>query len=121
MRPSSSAGLVYSTETGRMCPTCRQPVATCACARQPATPVPPAGSVAKVTREKQGRGGKLVTVVRGLPVDEPTLIALGKRLRSACGAGGTTKDGRLEIQGDHAERVVAWLQGEGFKAHRAGG
>lgn len=121
MRPTSSGGLVYSTETGRMCPTCRQAIAGCTCSRKPAAPVPGADSVAKVTREKQGRGGKLVTVVRGLPVDEPALIALGKRLRSACGAGGTAKDGRLEVQGDHAERVVAWLQGEGFKAHRAGG
>ena len=75
----------------------------------------------RVTREKQGRGGKVVTVVSGLPLDEAALAALGKRLRSACGAGGTCKDGRLEVQGDHAERVVAWLQAEGLAAKRAGG
>lgn len=82
----------------------------------------PAGyGVARVTREKQGRGGKVVTVVRGLPLDDTALAALGKRLRSACGAGGTTKDGQLEVQGDHAERVVVWLQAQGLAAKRAGG
>ncbi len=103
-----------------MCPVCRQPLATCLCAKR--AKLPPAGDgVARVTREKQGRGGKTVTVVRGLPLDAETLAALGKRLRTACGAGGTTKDGVLEVQGDHAERVVALLQAEGHAAKRAGG
>jgi len=77
--------------------------------------------VAKVTREKQGRGGKTVTVVRGLTLDPEALAALGKRLRNACGAGGTAKDGVLEVQGDHADRVMLLLQAEGYKAKRAGG
>jgi translation initiation factor 1 len=83
--------------------------------------VPKGDGVARVTREKQGRGGKTVTVVRGLPLDPEALAALGKRLRNACGAGGTAKDGVLEVQGDHAERVVALLLAEGLKAKRAGG
>jgi translation initiation factor 1 len=117
---SEPGGLVYSTDSGRMCPVCRQPLATCLCAKR--AKLPPAGDgVARVTREKQGRGGKTVTVVRGLPLDAETLAALGKRLRTACGAGGTTKDGVLEVQGDHAERVVALLQAEGHAAKRAGG
>ncbi len=116
-----SSGLVYSTEAGRMCPACRQPVAACTCAATAAAQRPAGDGIARVTREKQGRGGKLVTVVRGLPVDETTLAELGKRLRTACGAGGTAKEGRLELQGDHAERVTAWLQDAGYKAKRAGG
>lgn len=75
----------------------------------------------RVSRETQGRGGKTVTLVRGLPLDDAALAVLGKRLRSACGAGGTVKDGLLEVQGDHAVRVLAWLQAEGFAAKRAGG
>jgi translation initiation factor 1 len=117
---SASGGLVYSTDGGRMCPACRQALAACLCAQR--AKLPPAGDgVARVTREKQGRGGKTVTVVRGLPLDAEALAALGKRLRTACGAGGTTKDGVLEVQGDHAERVLALLLAEGHRAKRAGG
>ena len=57
----------------------------------------------------------------GLALDADALAALGKRLRTACGAGGTAKDGVLKVQGDHAERVVALLQAEGWSAKRAGG
>jgi translation initiation factor 1 len=118
MRHAGRGGLVYSTEAGAMCPGCRQPVAACTCKQQA---VPAASGAVRVTRETQGRGGKAVTVVRGLAVDEATLQALGKRLRTACGAGGTVKNGTLEVQGDHADRAVAFLQAEGYAAKRAGG
>ena len=75
----------------------------------------------RVSRESKGRGGKTVTLVRGLALDDEALAALGKRLRSACGAGGAVKDGVLEIQGDHCERVLALLLQEGHAARRAGG
>ncbi len=117
MRKTDSQ-LVYSTDAGRMCPGCRQPVAACACKAQAA----PVGSGAvRVSREKQGRGGKTVTVVRGLPLAPDALAALGKQLRAACGAGGTAKDGVLEVQGDHVERVMAWLTQAGHRVKRAGG
>ena len=118
---SSSGGLVYSTDSGRTCPACRQAQADCRCKALALAARPVGDGVARVTREKQGRGGKTVTVVRGLPLDAEALAALGKRLRNACGAGGTAKDGVLEVQGDHAERVVALLLAEGHKAKRAGG
>jgi hypothetical protein len=57
----------------------------------------------------------------GLPLLPDDLAALGKRLRTACGAGGTCKEGVLEVQGDHAERVVVWLNAQGHKAKRSGG
>jgi translation initiation factor 1 len=123
MRKTGTGGLVYSTDSGRMCPTCRQAVAQCSCAAQAKAAKATThgdGSV-RVSRETKGRGGKAVTLVRGLPLDEAALAALGKRLRSACGAGGTVKDAVLEVQGDHVDRVVAWLQREGFAAKRAGG
>lgn len=113
-------GLVYSTEGGRMCPACRQPLADCRCAAMAAARPAGDGRV-RVAREKAGRGGKTVTVVRGLPLPAADLAALGKRLRSACGTGGTVRDGMLELQGDHAERVTAWLRAEGFDARRSGG
>ena len=117
-----SGGLVYSTDSGRTCPSCRQAQADCRCkALAAAAALAQGDGIARVTREKQGRGGKTVTVVRGLPLATEALAALGKRLRNACGAGGTAKDGVLEVQGDHAERVVALLLAEGHKAKRAGG
>ena len=119
MRKSDSQ-LVYSTDSGRTCPVCRQALAACIC-KQQAQAVPEGDGSVRVSREKQGRGGKTVTLVRGLPLDAAALAALGKQLRAACGAGGTAKDGVLEVQGDHVERVLAWLQAQGRAAKRAGG
>jgi translation initiation factor 1 len=119
MKNAGQGGLVYSTDAGRMCPACRQPVAQCAC--KAATAAPAGDGVARVRRETGGRGGKAVTVIRGLPLQGEALAQLGKRLRTACGAGGTLKDGVLEVQGDHVDRVVEWLKKEGLAAKRAGG
>lgn len=116
---SSYSRPVYSTETGRLCPGCGQPQAACACRQR--TAAPSGDGVARVSRESKGRGGKVVTLVRGLALAPDELAALGKRLRGACGTGGTVKDGVLEIQGDHVERVMALLQAEGRAAKRAGG
>ncbi len=103
-----------------MCPQCRQPMAACRCADAAKQAVRGNGQV-RVSRERAGRGGKTVTLVRGLALDEAGLAALGKKLRSACGAGGAAKDGVLEIQGDHVERVLELLAREGLAARRAGG
>jgi translation initiation factor 1 len=95
-------------------------MAACSCRKQPRAPA--GDGVVRVSRESKGRGGKTVTLVRGLALDGASLVALGKRLRSACGSGGTVKDGVLEVQGDHAERVVELLKGEGVaNVKRAGG
>lgn len=116
---SSESRLVYSTDGGRTCPDCRRPLADCRC-RQAAAP--PAGDgIVRVSREKQGRGGKTVTVVRGLALMPDALAALGKKLRSSCGTGGTARDGLLELQGDQVERVLALLAAEGYRVKRAGG
>lgn len=110
---------MYATDSGRMCPVCRQALAACSCrATAAAALVPAAHSVARVLRETKGRGGKTMTVVRGLPLAPEALAALGKRLRQACGAGGTCKDGVLEVQGEHVERVLAWLSAEGHRVRR---
>jgi translation initiation factor 1 len=116
---SSLGGLVYSTDAGRMCPGCRQPVAQCTC--KAAAPVPAGDGVVRVQREVKGRGGKAVTLVRGLPLDATALAALGKQLKAACGSGGTVKDGVVEVQGDHVERVMALLAAQGYRVKRSGG
>lgn len=114
-----NGGLVYSTDAGRMCPDCRQPVAQCLCKKPVA---PPTDGVVRVFFETKGRGGKGVTVVRGLGLAEPELAALGKKLKAACGVGGTAKDGVVELQGDHRDRVIALLQAQGVRnVKKAGG
>jgi translation initiation factor 1 len=115
---ASSGGLVYSTESGRMCPGCRQPVAACRCDEPP---MPKGDGVLRVSRETKGRGGKAVTVVKGAALDATGLAALGKQLRTACGTGGTVKDGVIEVQGDHVERVMESLKAQGHTVKRAGG
>ena len=102
-----------------MCPDCRAPLARCVCKAQAAGPAKGDG-VVRVSRETKGRGGKAVTLVRGVTLDSAGLAALGKRLRSACGAGGTVKDGVLEVQGDHCDRVIDCLKNEGWTVKRAG-
>lgn len=120
MAPGSRLGaLVYSTEAGRVCPACRRAVEQCVC-RSPRSP--PAGDgVVRVSRETKGRAGKGVTLVRGLPLALAELTALGKQLKAACGSGGTVKDGVIEVQGDHVERVMAALTTQGYVVKRSGG
>lgn len=119
MNNRSGGGLVYSTEAGRMCPACRRPIAQCSCRK--AAAVPAGDGIVRVSRETKGRGGKAVTLARGVPLGEDALAALGKELKAACGSGGTVKDGVVEVQGDHVEKVIALLQQRGYKVKRAGG
>ena len=80
-----------------------------------------AQDVVRVSRETKGRGGKGVTLVKGISLADKDLDALGKQLKTACGSGGTVKDGIIEVQGDHIERVVALLVAQGYKAKKSGG
>jgi translation initiation factor 1 len=82
---------------------------------------PPNDGFVRIWRETKGRGGKAVTVVRGVPLAAPALARLGQELKAACGTGGTVKDGAIEVQGDHADKVIALLQDRGYKVKRAGG
>jgi translation initiation factor 1 len=75
----------------------------------------------RVGREVAGRGGKGVTVISGLPFDEARLEELAARLKRLCGAGGAVKNGLIEIQGDHRDRLVAELCELGLDAKRSGG
>jgi translation initiation factor 1 len=118
MKHSSEGGLVYSTDGGRMCPECRQPLSGCACK---AKTVAAGDGVVRVSRQTKGRGGKSVTLVKGLALDPVALASLGKQLRTACGSGGTVKDGVIEVQGDHCERIMQELVKLGHQPKRSGG
>ena len=83
--------------------------------------MPSGDGMARIRRELGGRGGKTVTVVTGLALDELALAALSRRLKATCGTGGTVKDGALEFQGDHRDLLVSLLAKEGFKSKLAGG
>ena len=114
-----TGGLVHSTDSGCMCPSCRQPIASCTCGQKPS--VPAGDGIVRVSRETKGRAGKGVTLVKGLALDADDLVKLGKQLKAACGSGGTVKDGVIEVQGDHCDRVIELLKAEGWTVKRAGG
>jgi len=74
-----------------------------------------------VRRARKGHGGKTVTVIDGVIGSDVELAALAQQLKKLCGSGGTIKDGNIEIQGDHCEKVQAKLSELGYKVKRAGG
>ena len=102
-----------------MCPACRQPVVLCVCKTKP--PIPATDGIVRVSRETKGRGGKVVTLVKGLALEAQALAALSKQLKAACGSGGAVKDGVIEVQGDHCDRVIEALKAQGWTVKRAGG
>jgi translation initiation factor 1 len=116
---SHDAPLVYSSELGRICPDCGKPKASCTCRRKPANFA--GDGIVRVRRESKGRGGKTVTVITGVPLDEAALKNLAGELKRRCGTGGTVKDGNIEIQGEHCDQLVADLEKRGYRVKRAGG
>jgi translation initiation factor 1 len=104
---------VYSTDKGRLCPTCGWPLASCRCGERRDEAVP-GRIVAKLRLEKSGRGGKEVTVIDGLPRNAEFLDELARTLKKSCGTGGSVRDGRIELQGDRRERAAALLRGRGI-------
>ncbi|TXS92820.1 translation initiation factor Sui1 [Parahaliea maris] len=111
--------LVYSTDVGRRCPQCARPVAECVCGKD--RPASVGDGIVRIQRETKGRGGKAVTVVRGLPLAGAELKALAKALKQHCGVGGAIKDGNIEIQGDQREAIRSKLEKKGFTVKLAGG
>jgi len=87
--------------------------------RQDEASCAPQDGVVRVSRER--RRGKGVTLVTGVPLDGAALKALGKALKQRCGSGGTTKDGVIEVQGDHRDVLVSELQSKGYTVKRVGG
>lgn len=106
---------VYSTGTGRLCPVCGWPERDCHCSTRFARDAAvPARIVARLRVEKKGRGGKTVTVIGGLPANQPFLKALCAELKRTCGVGGTVADAAVELQGDQLLRVRPLLVQKGW-------
>ncbi len=102
-----------------LCPKCHQLKTTCACRSEP--PAPNNSAVVRVGRETKGRRGRGVTIISGVPLNGDGLTELAAKLKQRLGTGGTVKEGRIEIQGDHRDRIVQELEGLGYQVKRAGG
>ena len=83
--------------------------------------LPPREQTVYLHRDSKGRGGKEVTLVKQLVLSENDLRALATRLKQICGSGGTVKDGIIEIQGEHREKIAEALKKMGYKVKIAGG
>ena len=106
--------IVYSSQSGRMCPTCGWPADNCQCSSSRNREAVPAKVVAKLRLETKGRGGKGVTVVYDLPRNADFLKTLCQELKRSCGVGGTVSEDTIELQGDQRERLRPILQGKGY-------
>src|ERR1700694_394383 len=115
--------LVYSTDSGKVsaCPTCGQPYKNCSCGASASGTAKKNDGIVRVMRDRKHRGGKTVTVIDGVMGSEAELTTLAQQLKKLCGSGGTVKDGNIEIQGDHCDKVMAKLTELGYKVKRAGG
>jgi len=111
--------LVYSTEHGQVAKAMKKNK------KNKPSPGVPTGNRAKqgvrIRRESKGRGGKTVCVIDGLPLSDAELKVFLKKLKGQLGTGGAIKNGSLEIQGDHREKLLQLLEKEGYKAKLAGG
>ncbi|MCP3873807.1 MAG: stress response translation initiation inhibitor YciH [Desulfobacteraceae bacterium] len=103
--------LVYSTESGRIRTSSKDNNKT----------IPKTDGKVRVERSTKGRKGKGVSLIKGLPLDGPSLKKLAKKLKQKCGSGGTIKNGIVEIQGDHRDLLIIELNKLGYKAKKAGG
>jgi translation initiation factor 1 len=117
---NTNSRLVYSSESGRICPKCKKPIAGCICSNSAAIPLSGDG-VVRVGRETKGRKGKGMTLIKGVPLPVDELKKLAKELKQKCGTGGTLKDGVIEIQGDHRDALIEMLKARGWTVKRSGG
>ena len=120
LKSNSNLRPMYSSDHGRLCPRCGKSVSSCSCPEVQASRVAKDG-VVRVGRETKGRKGKGVTIITGLPLAGAELEGLAKHLKAKCGAGGTLKQGVIEVQGDHRDVIVRLLNEKGFSAKRSGG
>jgi len=104
---------VYSTDKGRVCPSCGWPARSCRCSTTLDQAVPDR-ITARLRIEKAGRKGKTVTVVEGLPRNREFLRKLAGELKRACGSGGKAGDTHVEIQGEHRDALRELLRAKGW-------
>ena len=126
LNKSDETRLVYSSDGShlKLCQKCSNDPCVCKDSAVFHVEVTPAQTTLKIRLEKNGRGGKIVTVIFDLPNNPPYFEALCKKLKNSCGAGGTYKNEpkpQIEMQGDHRVKLQALLEKEGFKIKLAGG
>ena len=107
---SKNSRLVYSTETGRIKEEKASPQAA-----------PKGDGIVRIRRETAGRNGKGVTKISGIPTTGDELKNIAKQLKQLCGGGGAVKDGVIEIQGDHRDKIKTDLEKRGYTVKLAGG
>ncbi len=122
MPDKSYSRTVYTTETGRICPDCGQPIegGSHHCSGKRAAR-PKGDGVVRLSLDRKGRRGGAVTLITGLPGTDEDLKALASELKRRCSTGGTVKDGVIEIQGDQRDTLVEALKSKGFIVKKAGG
>jgi len=118
-KKNKNEGMVYSTEFGKVCPKCGNPVSKCICGKR-ISGVPNDGIV-RISRETKGRKGSGVSVITGIALDDKDLKKLSKQLKKKCGTGGTVKSGAIEIQGDHRDVLKEELSKLGYTVKLSGG
>ncbi len=118
-RKNTDSRLVYSTDGGRLCPQCHRPTVSCVCGRD--RPAAAGDGIVRLHRETKGRGGKAVTLVKGLPLAGDPLKQLASQLKKKCGVGGALKGDTVEIQGDQRELLKTELEKLGYTVKIAGG
>ena len=111
--PKNKASLVYSSESGSVCPECEQPLDACSC--NPSANPKDGLKTVRVSLTSKGRKGKSVTLIKGLRMNPSELKACARKLKKKTGTGGSLKDGVVEIQGDYMEKVAEILTSDGWK------
>lgn len=117
-RKNPDSRLVYSTDGGRLCPQCQRPVDGCVCGDS--RPAVTGDGIVRLHRETKGRGGKAVTLVKGLPLAGDALKTLASQLKKKCGVGGAAKDDHIEIQGDRRDQLKTELEKMGYRVKISG-
>ena len=109
-KPAATSSSVYSTDAGDLRKQQRQVTAAI-----------PDGKTIRIHRSSGGRAGKIVSVIKGLPLAAESLETLCSSLKKRCGTGGSVVDGHIEIQGEQRELLMKLLLEQGFVAKLAGG
>ena len=117
----SSSKLVYSTSGSNVCPKCGKALFKCKCPDTDSARAAGGDGIIRIHRETKGRGGKEVTVIAGLVLADKELKQLAKTLKAAAGAGGSIKNGNIEIQGDKRDVARSCLEQKGYTVKLAGG
>ncbi len=110
---------VYSTDQGRLCPQCNRPITLCQ--GHPKNQRAESSGIVRVHREIKGRGGKPVSIIRGLNLGPSELKRLCQQIKKHCGVGGSISGAELVIQGDQRTKIVSLLEQQGIAAKLGGG